>query len=211
MTDQDSDDSILCTADKIIQALKERRNMEINELASYTCADIMETRKIVNVLEKEGLARVEYKLTKSIVIWEGEGSETPDPATIEVSKRSDKKKKIEVARPERKYYISEPVIKLTDYAAKNGASKNGNGKTAINATSEEKKPIQAGIRGFLKPLNVFIPEYAKPEMPQAQAQAQSKKPLLTAPTNPILTAANSSKDPEIARDSEIAGPIVAAQ
>ena len=210
MTTEDSDDSILCTADKIIQALKERRSVEINELAGYTCADIMETRKIVNVLEKEGLARVEYKLTKSIVIWEGEGSETPAPASIEVSGRSDKKKKSEGVRPERKYYISEPMIKLTDYATKNGASKNGNGKTPVNVASEEKKPIQAGIGGVLKPLNVFIPEHAKPEMPQAQVQAQSKKPFLTTPTNPILTTVNDSNDSEMARKTSIAKPLLTA-
>jgi len=182
---------ILSLADKVIEILKERKSIELSELARCAGADASEVKKIVDLFEKEDMLKVGYQLTKTQITWLGDTCPVPEAeegSMIEVSGKGKVKK-------DKRYYVSEPAIKLTDYESKNG---NGNRKKNGN------EPV--------KPLNVFIPEHFKTvptvksiptakliPVPSAQPQTQSQpvvkpaKPILAAPKETPVVNTNDTK------------------
>lgn len=187
---------ILSLADKVIEILKERKSIELSELARCAGADTSEVKKIIDLFEKEDMLKVGYQLTKTQITWLGDTCPVPgveESSMIEVSRKG-------LGKKEKKYYVSEPVIKLTDYEGKNGNGKNGNGNG--NGKRNGNEPV--------KPLNVFIPEHFRTvptvksiptakliPMPSAQPQSQpvvkQAKPILAAPAPKETPAANSKE------------------
>ncbi|VVB73570.1 Chromosome partition protein Smc [uncultured archaeon] len=66
------DAEIFSLADKVIDNLKMRKIVELQMLIKETGGDEKDIRKIINLLEQQGMADVEYKLTKVVISWNDE-------------------------------------------------------------------------------------------------------------------------------------------
>ncbi len=70
------DDLLISTdVDKIIRILKDKRKMDLHELSREAKMREPTLEKWVEVLEEQGLVKIDYKLTKIFVIWTGETEE----------------------------------------------------------------------------------------------------------------------------------------
>jgi methyl-accepting chemotaxis protein len=67
------DEEIFSLADKVIETLKRKKIIEFGELAGEVDGDKKNVRKVVDLLERQGMVNVEYKLTKVIVAWNDAG------------------------------------------------------------------------------------------------------------------------------------------
>ena len=63
------DEEIFSLADKVIETLKRKKILEFGELASEVDGDKKHVRRIVELLERQGMVSIEYKLTKVVVAW----------------------------------------------------------------------------------------------------------------------------------------------
>jgi chromosome segregation ATPase len=66
------DEEIVSLADKIISILKQRKIIELSELAKQVGADEQEVQNIIEILEKEEMVEVGYSLTKVLISWNDE-------------------------------------------------------------------------------------------------------------------------------------------
>lgn len=66
------DAEIFSLADKVIETLKMRKIVDLAMLINETGGNESDIRKIINLLEQQGMADVEYKLTKVIISWNDE-------------------------------------------------------------------------------------------------------------------------------------------
>jgi len=66
------DEEIVSLADKIISILKQRKIIELSELAKQVGADEQEVQNIIEILEKEEMVDVGYSLTKVLISWNDE-------------------------------------------------------------------------------------------------------------------------------------------
>lgn len=66
------DAEIFSLADKVIETLKMRKIVDLAMLIKETGGSESDIRKIINLLEQQGMADVEYKLTKVIISWNDE-------------------------------------------------------------------------------------------------------------------------------------------
>lgn len=180
---------ILSLADKVIEILKERKSIDLSELARCAGADASEVKKIIDLFEKEDMLKVGYQLTKTQITWLGDTCPVPEAEESSMIEVSGKGK----AKKDKRYYVSEPAIKLTDFESKNGNGKNGNGNS--NGKRNSNEPV--------KPLNVFIPEHFKTvptvkSIPTAKLipvpPAQPKPQPQTQP-QPVANAAASQAKP----------------
>jgi len=73
------DAEIFSLADKIIDNLKMRKIVELQLLIKETGGDEKDIRKIINLLEQQGMADVEYKLTKVVISWNDEADRVRTP------------------------------------------------------------------------------------------------------------------------------------
>ena len=73
------DAEIFSLADKVIDNLKMRKIVELQLLIKETGGDEKDIRKIINLLEQQGMADVEYKLTKVVISWNDEADRVRTP------------------------------------------------------------------------------------------------------------------------------------
>jgi len=73
------DAEIFSLADKVIDNLKMRKIVELQLLIKETGGDEKDVRKIINLLEQQGMADVEYKLTKVVISWNDEADRVRAP------------------------------------------------------------------------------------------------------------------------------------
>jgi len=66
------DEEIVSLADKIISILKQRKIIELSELAKQVGAEEQEVQNIIEILEKEEMVDVGYSLTKVLISWNDE-------------------------------------------------------------------------------------------------------------------------------------------
>jgi len=66
------DAEIFSLADRIIETLKMRKIVDLKMLIQETGGDEKDIRRIINLLEQQGMADVEYKLTKVVISWNDE-------------------------------------------------------------------------------------------------------------------------------------------
>jgi len=68
-------EKISSLADAVINTLKTKKKVELQELIADVGGDAKDVQSIVAILEEEGLTEIRYNLTKICVVWTGE--ETP--------------------------------------------------------------------------------------------------------------------------------------
>ncbi|MEM2974233.1 MAG: hypothetical protein QW112_01220 [Candidatus Micrarchaeia archaeon] len=176
-----SNGDILSLADKIIDILKDKKSIDLNELAKLAKADVVDVKKIVDMFEKEEILGIEYQLTKTQIIWLGDTCPIPGSEERQIIEVSDKKIK------GKKYYVSEPVIKITNHGDRN------------DKKSEEK----SGFDNSIKPLNVFVPEHYRNV--EHSRIVPTVKPIPTAKSIPVPSP-HSSKS-KLSQAQSIMNPI----
>ncbi|MGV8176361.1 MAG: hypothetical protein ACP5NX_01000 [Candidatus Bilamarchaeaceae archaeon] len=68
-----ADDALISTdIDRIIKAISKTRRMELKDLESETHISHKNLEKWVRILEDEGYVKIEYRLTRTYVVWTGE-------------------------------------------------------------------------------------------------------------------------------------------
>ena len=143
------DESISSLADQVIDILKSSGCIEINDLATCLGVDVTEIEKVIGILEREDLAKIEYQFTKTYVLWAGEGSEDiPMPPVenqvLELEEKSIKK-------PVEKKPINDIDMKINGKLVSNGkngkypkGSKENGDKPEIKYEEKEKKSLLLG-------------------------------------------------------------------
>ncbi|MHA1758622.1 MAG: hypothetical protein ACTSVV_17790 [Promethearchaeota archaeon] len=66
------DQGIFSLADNIIEILKQKKIVELSELVKLTNADERDIKLILDLLEKEQLVNIGYRLTKTLISWNDE-------------------------------------------------------------------------------------------------------------------------------------------
>ena len=71
-------EKILSLIDDVIEILKEKRCIDLNELSKLTDTESSELKHLIKLLEKEGIVKIKYKLTKTQIILNVEDEEDDD-------------------------------------------------------------------------------------------------------------------------------------
>jgi len=79
-------EKILSLIDNVIEILKEKRCIELDELANCANIEPSELKHLIKLLEKEGIVKIKYRLTKTQIILNVKTEEEKDAVPVDISK-----------------------------------------------------------------------------------------------------------------------------
>ena len=79
-------EKILSLIDNVIDVLKEKRCIELDELAKCTNTETSELKHLIKLLEKEGIIKIKYRLTKTQIVLNVEEGEEKESVPVNISK-----------------------------------------------------------------------------------------------------------------------------
>jgi chromosome segregation ATPase len=154
------DEEIVSLADKIISILRQRKIIELSELAKQVGADEQEVQNIIEILEKEEMVDVGYSLTKVLISWNDEA----DRILMKIKKGqkitalSSSKEIADLKKNGKNHSIGKPSISHEKYEDK---------------TSKTNADDSISIKDKFKTLLEKEPEEIKKELAVIQYQLES--------------------------------------
>ncbi len=134
------DDALISTdVDKLIKAISTKKTIELGVLEKETRIPHKNIEKWVHVLEEEGYVKIEYKLTKTYVVWIGEEVEAEEPGSPAEIPRE--------IRPTEKKEYEGPLEKSTPF--EEALPKTSTPFEPLDKEEEEEvKKVEEGLRVF---------------------------------------------------------------